>query len=92
LSAKLNDADNAPTAAGLKTTVTVHDPPAATLVPQVFVSLKELAFVPVSVIPNPVPLRLSATLPEFFSVTAWLALANPSEVAANASFVAENPA
>jgi hypothetical protein len=92
LSEKLNDALSAPIAAGLNTTVTAQDAPAATLVPQVFVWVHELAFVPTIAIPRPVPLKLSATLPEFFSVTDWLELANPSEVAANVNAVAENAA
>ena len=51
----------------MNTTVTVHEAPAATLAPQVLVSENELAYVPASVIPNPVPLKLRAALPEFFS-------------------------
>jgi hypothetical protein len=47
LSVKLNAALNEPTAAGLKVTAIVHLAPAATLVPQVLVSEKELALVPV---------------------------------------------
>ena len=47
LSATLSAAVRVPDCAGLKVMAIVQLVPAATLVPQVFVSLKELAFVPV---------------------------------------------
>jgi len=74
LSATFTAAANAPIAAGLKVTVIVHAPPAATLVPQVFVCVNELALAPVMLIPCPVPFRLSATLPVFLRVMACVAL------------------
>ena len=61
LSAVLTVAVSAPFLAGSKVTVMVQLPPDATLVPQVFARTKELAFVPVTEIPNPPPLRLSGT-------------------------------
>jgi hypothetical protein len=59
----LTVAVNAPVAAGLKVTVILHEAAAATLVPQVLVSEKELALAPVMLIPCPVPFRLRADLP-----------------------------
>jgi hypothetical protein len=68
LSAMLTVAVSAPVAAGLKVTVILHEAAAATLVPQVLVWVKELALVPVMLIPCPVPFRLRAALPVLVSV------------------------
>lgn len=56
-----------PSAVGVNVTLTVHDPPAATLVPQVFA---EIANGPLAV----TPLRLSATFSRLVNVTVLAAL------------------
>ena len=52
-------ADRAPVADGVKVTPIEHFAPAATLVPQLVLAAKSLAFVPVIVM----PVMLTATLP-----------------------------
>jgi len=84
-----SDADSAPTAAGLKVTVITQEAPAATLVPQVLVWVKAVGLVPAMLIPLPVPLRVSADLPVFFSVTVCVAAAMPSVVAGKVRLVGE---
>lgn len=64
----------APVAVGPKVTEIVHDFPAATLVPQVFVCVKSVGFVPVMVI----LVMLSAEVPVLVSVTGFGVLLVPT--------------
>ena len=63
-------AKRAPLADGVKVTVIVQLPAAATLVPQLLVWLKSPGFVPVIAMPE----MLSAALPVLLRVIAWAAL------------------
>ena len=83
LSAMLTEAFSVPPTDGLKLTVMVQLAPAATLAAQVLASENEVALVPVTVIPWPVPLRLSAALPVFFRVMACVVAATPTTVLGN---------
>jgi hypothetical protein len=83
LSATLTVAFSDPAAAGLKVTVILQLAPAATLVPQVFVCENDVGFVPAMEMPCPAPFRLSAPVPVFLSVMAWVAAEEPTAVLAN---------
>jgi len=65
LSVTLSEAVNVPVTAGVNVTLMLQFAPAATLVPQLFVSPKSLGFVPVMVM----LLTLSAAFPVLVSVT-----------------------
>jgi hypothetical protein len=73
LSAMFTVAVRAPAATGLNVSVIAHDAPIATLVPQVLVCEKELAFVPVML----TPVTVSATLLSLLSVTFCVGAATP---------------
>lgn len=85
LSAKLSEAESAPAAEGLKVTETVHDALIASDAPQVVVSVKEVAFVPVMIMPE----RVSAAVPVLVSVTVCAAAEAPVLVAAKVRLAAE---
>jgi hypothetical protein len=68
---------------GLKLTDMVHVAAAASVVPQVVVSLNELALTPLSVIPPVVMVRVEVLV--FLSVTTWAALVEPTAVLAKVS-------
>jgi hypothetical protein len=74
LSATLTAAVKEPLAAGVKVTLIVQLPPAATLAPQLLLCAKSLGFAPVSAI----PLILKAPLPVLLKVTVWAALVAPT--------------
>jgi hypothetical protein len=76
LSAMLTAAASAPEAAGVKVTVMTQVPATATLLPQVLVCEKELAFVPVML----TPVKESAALPLLVSVIFCVAAAAPTRV------------
>ena len=85
LSAKESAAVSAPAAAGLNSTETVHEAPAASVVPQVVADLRnDVALVPVIVS----EVRLSVAVPEFFTVTTCAAVVEPTVVDANVRLVA----
>ena|ERR1700677_3372754 len=69
LSVMFTVADRAPALAGVKTTLTLHDAPAATVAPQLSVSAKLDASAPVIVIFTP----LRSAFPLFFSEILWAA-------------------
>ena len=74
-SVNTSDAEREPVAPGVKLTDTVQLAPAPTLLPQLLlVMAKSDAFAPLTVMPE----IESAALPEFESVTLWLALADPT--------------
>jgi hypothetical protein len=80
LSATLSVAVSTPAAAGLKLTEIVQLAPAASVDPQVVVSVKELASVPVKAMP---PLAMTRVAePVFLSVTSCGALVDPCVVLA----------
>jgi hypothetical protein len=74
LSATLSAAVKEPLAAGVKVTLIVQLPPAATLAPQLLLCAKSMGFAPVSAI----PLILKAPLPVLLKVTVWAALVAPT--------------
>jgi hypothetical protein len=65
LSVRLSAAVRLPLAVGAKVTLIVQLPLAPTELPQVFVSAKSPALVPVS----PIPVKIKTALPELVSVT-----------------------
>lgn len=75
MSAKFTVALLGPVAVGVKTTITVQLAPAATLVPQVLVSLKSDASVPPMVMLEKVTVAL-----KMVTCTFWAALATPTPV------------
>ena len=80
LSAIASDAPNAPAAAGLNSTETVHVAAAASVVPHVVADLmNEVALVPVMVSDA----RFSVAVPEFLTVTTCAAVVEPTAVDAN---------
>ena len=74
LSVMLTEAVREPIAEGVKVTLIVQFPPAATLAPQVFASAKSPLFVPVTAM----LLRLTVAAPLFVSVTVCVALVVPT--------------
>ena len=76
MSATLTVADNGPDDAGLKLTEIRHEPPTATLVPQLLVCENELAFVPVIETPE----MVRALLPVLLSWMLCDAAVAPTEV------------
>jgi hypothetical protein len=72
LSVTESEAFRAPVADGLKVTLIVQFAPAATLEPQVLVSVKSPLFAPPMAMPE--PLMLNVAVPVFVSVTVWAAL------------------
>ena len=85
MSAMFTVAVNTPTAAGLKVTVTMHEDSDATLVPQVLVCEKELAFVPVMLKPIPE----SAVLLALVIVTCLVGAATPGTDAGKVRLVGD---
>jgi hypothetical protein len=83
LSATLSVPVSVPVVVGLKLTDMVHVAAAASVVPQVVVSLNELALTPLSVIPPVVMVRVEVLV--FLSVTTWAALVEPTAVLAKVS-------
>ena len=84
LSAIDSEAVNAPAAAGLNSTETVQLAAAANEVVQVFAEMrKEVAFVPVRVS----DVSVNAAVPEFFTVTTWAAVVDPTVVEAKVRLV-----
>jgi hypothetical protein len=70
---RLIEADRAPTSAGVNVTDIVQLARAARLFPQVSISLKSVAFVPVTVM----LVRLTVAVPGFETVSVWAALVVP---------------
>jgi hypothetical protein len=81
LSVTVNDAVSAPVFVGLNLTEIVQLAPAATVAPQVVVSEKEDAFVPLILMPP--DLISKVALPVFLSVTTLAAVVVPTFVVAN---------
>ena len=86
LSAIDSEAVNVPEAAGFNSTETVQLAPIANEVPQVVVTQKEVAFVPVMVS----DVSANAAVPEFFTVTICAAVVDPSLVAAKVRLAGVN--
>ena len=87
LSAIDSEAALVPVAVGLKTTLMVHEAPTATLEPQVLVSLKSPASVPVTLI----PVIASEAVPLLVSVTVCDALLVSTACDANVRLAGETP-
>ena len=84
LSAIDSDAVNVPAAAGLNSTEMVQLAAAASEVVHVFAEIrKEVAFVPVRVS----EVSVSVAVPEFFTVTTWAAVVDPTVVEAKVRLV-----
>ena len=75
----------APAAVGVNVTVTTQDALAATVAPQLFVSAKSPALVPVTVIPE----TFSTPVPELVSVKVCAALVDPTGLDANVRLAAD---
>jgi hypothetical protein len=67
LSVTVMVAESAPVAAGVNTTLAVHELPALTVAPQLLVSAKLAASLPLTAIVSPV----KSAFPEFFTETVW---------------------
>ena len=81
----MSDAVRAPATSGLKLTEIVQLAPAATVAPQVVVSMNDVALVPASLIPPAVIFKIVP--PVFFSVTTLATLVDPTLVLTNLSVV-----
>ena len=86
LSVMLTAAANEPPVVGSKYPVMVHVPPAATLVPHVFVNANDDAFAPVT----PIPVIVKVDCPVLVSVTDCDAVAVPTFDDPNARLVADS--
>ena len=88
LSATLTRADKLPGAEGVNVTLMVHVAPTASVVPQLLVAAKEVAFVP----PREMPVMASGPVPGFDNVIGCAAVVTPTVVPAKVRLAGDSTA